>query len=102
MTRDEETTMDATGMGVGALGVRLTQVHAESARPWAPEVPESAYERRVAHRAARRAERVLQRAQAPVRVGTPRRVTAGVLHRLADAIAPAEPGGAHGAGRPVR
>ncbi|MFC8190815.1 hypothetical protein ACFUMH_04020 [Cellulomonas sp. NPDC057328] len=73
-------------IGIGALGVRLTRAEAESSRPWAPEVPETAHDRRMAERRARRAQRVLARAHAPV--ARPRAAAAGALHRLADALAP--------------
>lgn len=82
------TEMDAMGMGV--LGVRLSQTAAESSRPWAPEVAETAHDRRAALRRSRRAERVLARAHEPVRVAAPRRAAAGALHRLADTLAPTE------------
>ncbi|QGQ19867.1 hypothetical protein GC089_12385 [Cellulomonas sp. JZ18] len=89
-------------MGLGVLGVRLSRLQSESAEPWAPQVDETAHERRVAQRAARRAERVARAGHAPVRVAAPRRVAAHALHRLADTLAPAEPHGRGHVGQPVR
>ncbi len=89
-------------MGMGVLGVRLSQTAAESSRPWAPEQPESAHDLRAAHRRARRAERLLARAHEPASVPAPRRVVARELHRLADALAPAERHGADRLGHPAR
>ena len=64
--------MDTPQFGL-LFGVTAARHEAESARPWAPEVPEP--------------ERIprVRRARAP----RTRRSLAGALHHLADAIAPA-------------
>lgn len=74
--------MDSSQLGL-LLGVNVAQHEVDSARPWAPEVPEP--ERR--HRA--------PRSRAP----RTRRTLAGALHHLADAVAPAS---TTGAGHPAR
>jgi len=74
--------MDA--MGLGLLGVKAAKVEADSARPWAPVVPDDGGRRRGGSRVR------------PARAARPRRALAAVLHQLADAVAP------DGAGHPAR
>ena len=64
--------MDSSQLGL-LLGVNVAQHEADSARPWAPEVPETVRPRRA------------PRSRAP----RTRRTLAGALHHLADAVAPA-------------
>ncbi|KQY23050.1 hypothetical protein ASD16_10700 [Cellulomonas sp. Root485] len=64
--------MDTPQFGL-LFGVTAARHEAESARPWAPEVPEDAPRPRT------------RRTHAP----RTRRTLAGALHHLADAVAPA-------------
>ena len=64
--------MDTPQFGL-LFGATVAQHEAESARPWAPAVPEAAPRQRARRTHAPRARRTL----------------AGALHHLADAVAPA-------------
>jgi len=64
--------MDTPQFGL-LFGVNVAQHEVESARPWAPEVPEAAPRQRTRRTHVPRARRTL----------------AGALHHLADAVAPA-------------
>lgn len=75
-------------MGFTSMGIRAAQADATSARADAPVLEPTAAELRAERRAHRRRTRT-------ARALAPRQATAGVLHRLAEAVAP-------GTGHPVR